>query len=186
MSQSKISAAAAKELLVAGNRRFQRRLAGLAPGPLELPLYQRPYAAVLTCADARVAPETIFDEPLEKLFSVRAAGHVLDVAVLGSLEFAAAVLRVPLILVMAHSDCGAVGAAWRGEKASDNLAALIEAIRPATVGAPTPDVAAERHARATVEELRRRSPSIAGLEAAGSLELAAGFYDVSSGAFDFI
>ena len=171
---------------MAGNRRFRERLAFAAPQLLTLPAYQHPYAAILTCADARVTPETIFDEPLEKLFSVRTAGHVLDGAVLGSLEFAVAVLRVPLILVMAHSDCGAVGAAWRGEKASDNLAALIEAIRPATVGAPTPDAAAERHASATVEELRRRSSLIANLEAAGSLELAAGFYDVSSGAFDFI
>jgi len=150
MSQSKISAVAAKELL-AGNPRFQKRLAGLAPGSLEIPQYQRPYAAVLTCADARVAPETIFDELLEKLFRVRTVGHVLDGAVLGSLEFAAAVLQVPMMLVMAHSDCGAVGAAWRGEEAPENLAALIEAVRPATIGAPTPDAAAERHARATVE-----------------------------------
>lgn len=177
----------ARELLLAGNHRFQERLAGLVPRPLELPRYQRPHAAVLACADARVAPETIFDEPLERLFSVRTAGHVLDGAVLGSLEFAATVLRVPLIVVMAHSDCGAVGAAWRrGEGAPENLAVLIEAIRPSIIGAATLDDAAKLHARSTIEGLRRRSSVIAGLEVTGSLELTAGFYDVASGVFEFI
>jgi len=133
-----------------------------------------------------VAPETIFDEPLGRLFTVRSAGHVVDGAILGSLEFAAAVLRVPLLVVIAHSDCGAVGAAWRGDKAPTNLTALLEAIRPVTREAPDPDEAARRHARATIRFLSERSATLRALDERGRLRLVAGFYNVADGGFAFI
>lgn len=78
--------------------------AGLAAG-------QKPTAVIFGCADSRVAAEIIFDQGLGDTFVVRTAGHVIDSAVLGSIEYAVTVLNVPLIVVLGHDSCGAVNAA---------------------------------------------------------------------------
>jgi carbonic anhydrase len=72
---------------------------------------QKPTAVVFGCADSRVAAEMIFDQGLGDMFVVRTAGHVIDSAVLGSIEYAVTVLDVPLIVVLGHDSCGAVKAA---------------------------------------------------------------------------
>ena len=72
---------------------------------------QAPFAAILGCADSRVAPEIVFDTGLGELFTVRVAGNVANIASLASLEYAVAVLKVTVILVQGHSSCGAVSAA---------------------------------------------------------------------------
>lgn len=69
---------------------------------------QKPYAIVLTCSDSRVVPEHIFSTGLGEIFVIRVAGNVVDESVLGSIEFAVDSLKVPLIMVMGHQDCGAV------------------------------------------------------------------------------
>lgn len=103
------------ELLLEGNERF-------ASGCQEYPhqsedwrnnLYdgQRPSVAVLSCSDSRVPPELVFDTGLGDLFTIRTAGHVVDTSVLASLEFAIEVLKVSLIAVVGHEDCGAIKAA---------------------------------------------------------------------------
>ena len=71
---------------------------------------QKPTAVVFGCADSRVAAEIIFDQGLGDMFVVRTAGHVIDSAVLGSIEYAVTVLNVPLIVVLGHDSCGAVKA----------------------------------------------------------------------------
>ena len=71
---------------------------------------QRPTAVVFGCADSRVAAEIIFDQGLGDMFVVRTAGHVMDSAVLGSIEYAVTILNVPLIVVLGHDSCGAVKA----------------------------------------------------------------------------
>src|SRR4029077_17393598 len=71
---------------------------------------QRPTAVLFGCADSRVAAEIIFDQGLGDMFVVRTAGHVIDAAVLGSIEYAVTVLNVPLIVVLGHDSCGAVKA----------------------------------------------------------------------------
>src|ERR1700752_1512117 len=71
---------------------------------------QKPTAVVFGCADSRVAAEIIFDQGLGDMFVVRTAGHVIDAAVLGSIEYAVTVLNVPLIVVLGHDSCGAVNA----------------------------------------------------------------------------
>src|SRR6478672_5711749 len=71
---------------------------------------QKPTAVVFGCADSRVAAEIIFDQGLGDMFVVRTAGHVIDSAVLGSVEYAVTVLNVPLIVVLGHDSCGAVKA----------------------------------------------------------------------------
>ena len=82
---------------------------------------QKPTAVVFGCADSRVAAEIIFDQGLGDMFVVRTAGHVIDSAVLGSVEYAVTVLNVPLIVVLGHDSCGAVKA---------TLAALDDGVVP--------------------------------------------------------
>ena len=101
--------------MLAGNRRF---VAGEPEHPRqdaerrhELAHVQRPTAALFGCSDSRLAAEIIFDEGLGDLFVIRNAGQVISDSVVGSLEYAVAVLGVPLIVVLGHDECGAVRAA---------------------------------------------------------------------------
>lgn len=99
---------------------------------------QRPFAAILSCVDSRVPPELLFDRGLGDLFVSRTAGHVVDSAVMGSLEYGAYELEIPLLLVLGHKKCGAVKATMEavesGGKAEGSIAFLVEALRPAVVG----------------------------------------------------
>jgi len=127
-----VSAEAALGRLRAGNARF------VADQPLPRPLYpdqrrkladgQKPFAVVLTCADSRVAPELIFNQQLGDLFVVRVAGNVADPVVLGSIEYAVEHLGCKLVVVMGHTQCGAVKAVLAGERAEGNLAELVKLI----------------------------------------------------------
>jgi len=136
-----ISAQAAYELLQEGNRRYAadvardpatvsaERRAGVAGG-------QSPIAAVLACADSRVAPELVFDQGLGDLFSVRVAGNIIGPHQLGSIEFCLDSMGTNLVVVLGHTGCGAVHAAWRhleGESGdlSPALRSLVEAVVPA-------------------------------------------------------
>src|SRR6478609_3563404 len=107
--------------MLAGNRRF---VAGEPEHPRqdaerrhELAHVQRPTAALFGCSDSRLAAEIIFDEGLGDLFVIRNAGQVISDSVVGSLEYAVAVLEVPLIIVLGHDECGAVNAAIESTRA---------------------------------------------------------------------
>ena len=97
----------------------------------ELASGQHPHCAVLACADSRVAPEIVFDQGLGDVFDVRVAGNVAGDAETASLEYAAEHLHVPLIVVMGHSNCGAVSAALEGGTLPGKLPDLMAMIRPA-------------------------------------------------------
>ena len=96
---------------------------------------ERPFATIFACVDSRVPPELVFDRGLGDLFVVRTAGNVVDSAVMGSLEYGAYELEIPLLLVLGHKGCGAVKATMEtiesGAKAEGSMAYLVEAIRPA-------------------------------------------------------
>src|ERR1700680_2650772 len=96
--------------LVAGNERFLRGAARIAPFQGEtladLARRQRPYATILGCSDSRVPPEWIFDAGLGELFVVRVAGNVFSPEIAGSLQYAGAHLQTPLFVVLGHEDCG--------------------------------------------------------------------------------
>lgn len=102
---------------------------------LQVAREQHPFAIVLGCVDSRVAPELVFDQGLGDLLTVRAAGEVLDEAVLGSIAYGVLELDVPLVLVLGHQSCGAVGAAVHADETGAQLPAhiqyLAEQIRPA-------------------------------------------------------
>jgi carbonic anhydrase len=100
--------------LKAGNARFVAGTPQTDPldaGVLELASGQSPHAIVLGCSDSRVPIETIFDQPPGNVFVVRVAGNFLNDDILGSIEFGVAVLKARLILVLGHTNCGAVTAA---------------------------------------------------------------------------
>ncbi len=119
-------------------------------------------AAVLACAEPDTSPEAIFGEVAGGLFVVRTAGHVLDDATLGSLEFAVAEMGVPLVVVIGHEGCRAVGAAIARPAATGDLGTILDAIEPAVLrarhhgGASPGDLLEEavtEHIRATVRDL---------------------------------
>jgi len=97
----------------------------------ELTKGQHPFAVILSCSDSRVPPEHIFDQGLGDIFVVRVAGNVADSIELGSVEYAAEHLGVPLILVLGHQSCGAVKATVDGGKPEGNIESIVKKIAPA-------------------------------------------------------
>ncbi|SBS70159.1 Carbonic anhydrase 2 [uncultured Microbacterium sp.] len=165
----------------------------------ELAHTQTPRAALFGCADSRLAAEIIFDKGLGDLFVIRNAGQVISDSVVGSLEYAVAVLDVPLIIVLGHDECGAVRAAidstsldspalpaaiWR------QIAPIVPAVRRvlragADTGVTTSSVDAEEvgreHLRDTVTELLHTSELISTAVAAGRLGIVGANYRLGEG-----
>ncbi|WP_456414443.1 carbonic anhydrase [Oceanithermus profundus] len=181
---NRFSADEALARLREGHRRFLQRLRGdAAPASLSLPRAHRPVAAVVGCADARVAPETLFDAPLGELFVVRSAGQMAGAAGVASLEFAVGSLGVPLVVVLGHTQCGALKAAVEGGAGlPEQLARLVRELRaglPPDVG--DADAAAPLQVRRVLSDLLAASPLLAQEAAAGRLRLEGAVYDVTNG-----
>jgi carbonic anhydrase len=158
----------------------------------ELAGAQSPHAALFGCSDSRLAAEIIFDKGLGDLFVVRNAGQVISDSVVGSLEYAVAVLDVPLIVVLGHDECGAVRAAIDAEKPDatplpPHIAKLIAPIRPAVKRVPSddgdPDIleVGREHLRDTVAELLESSELIGAAIAAGTLAVVGANYRLLEG-----
>lgn len=181
-----------------GNRRFTGRqpLHGhdVAAAEASSSGDQQPYAVVIGCIDSRVPLEAIFDQTFGAICVVRSGAHVLDRAVLGSIEFAVTQLAVPLVMVLGHERCGAVAAtvaALRsGLRPGGALAYLVEQISAAVtdVGLDHPDVharAVRRHITRTVAALRVE-PILAPRIAAGTLDVVGAVYDLDTGTVDLL
>src|SRR5690242_14499453 len=129
----------------------------------ELVQGQNPHAEILSCADSRVPPEIVFDQGLGDLFVVRVAGNVATDTELGSLEYGAEHLHIPLLVVLGHERCGAVTAAVEGGAAEGHIAALINLLKPAvdkTHGLPGDLVAnaVRTNVELVVKQLRSSTP----------------------------
>jgi len=152
---------------------------------------QYPIVAVLACADSRVPPEIIFDQGPGDVFVVRDAGNVVSNYGLASMEFAVAVLNVPLILVLGHSSCGAVAAALQSvrerSKLPGHLPELVEAIQPAVDAAhgkhPSDLLAAtiNENVRLGMSNLKTRSDVIGDAIKSGKVGIAGGVYELATG-----
>jgi carbonic anhydrase len=163
----------------------------------QLAAAQEPDAALFGCSDSRLAAEIIFDKGLGDLFVVRNAGQVISDSVIGSLEYAVAVLGVPLIIVLGHDECGAVRAAIDSAQPDaaplpPHIAQLIAPIGPAVrrvvaadalAPGETPDIAevVREHLRDTVAELLERSELISAAIAAGTLAVVGANYRLLEG-----
>jgi carbonic anhydrase len=184
--------------LLAGNHRFATGKP-LAPrhSPEEfrtLAHGQFPQAIVVSCADSRVAPEILFDVGVGDVFVLRVAGNVIDgsgVTMKGSIEFAVAELKVPLILVLGHSSCGAVEAAIKHIDDKDSLPGaingLVELIKPAVTrskGMPGDPLenAIRENVKIGVESLHGLEPIVAPRVKDGTVKVAGGVYDLRTGA----
>lgn len=183
--------------LVAGNKRFvsgrpehghRVSAAAAASGG------QQPHAVVLGCIDSRVPLEAIFDQTFGSICVVRSGAHVLDRAVLGSVDFAVDKLGVPLIMVLGHKRCGAVQASVdavrAGERPGGDIGYLVGEIAPAVeaVGPDTPD-AAEQAMRAHVTRTVRRLRAGAGVAnaiAEGRVQVVGAAYDLDTGWVDLL
>jgi carbonic anhydrase len=147
---------------------------------------QAPFASILTCSDSRVAPEVLFDQGLGDLFVVRVAGNIVNDQLLGSLEYAAAHLNTPLIVVLGHTNCGAIGAVATGAELEGHIASLAPLIQPAVdkvrdQEGDLTDNAAREVARMTADQMRNSQPIMANLVAEGKLKIVPAFYDLESG-----
>jgi carbonic anhydrase len=153
---------------------------------------QAPFAAVLGCMDSRVSPELVFDQRIGDIFAVRVAGNFVNTDILGSLEYATAVAGAKLIVVLGHSDCGAVKGAIDHVQLG-NLTAALENIRPAVAEVSAADGAgnskdkkfvqkvSDRNAQDAAGQLVSRSKVMAGLVDDHKLTIVAAMHDVSSG-----
>ena len=151
---------------------------------------QNPYAAVLSCADSRIAPEYAFDSARGDLFVTRVAGNFVNDDVLGSLEYAVAVLNVPVIIVLGHDKCGAVDAAvkaaTKGATYPGKIQSLISMIVPAVNQVKDKsdnilDASITQNVRNNMDNLRSSSDIIQKAEATGKLKIIGGVYHLATG-----
>jgi carbonic anhydrase len=185
---------AAWKALKEGNERF---VAGEPQHPSQsiadrarLTTGQKPTAVLFGCADSRVAAEIIFDQGLGDMFVVRTAGHVIDTAVMGSIEYAVTVLDVPLIVVLGHDNCGAVTATLSaiddGVVPGGYVRDIVERVTPSVLqgrhaGLTRVDEFETRHVNDTVTQLRIRSASIAERLVAGTVAIVGLTYHLADG-----
>lgn len=148
---------------------------------------QAPFALILGCIDSRVPPELVFDQGLGDLMTVRSAGEVLDEAVLGSIAYGVLELGIPLVLVLGHQSCGAVGAAVHAEETGEPLPAHIQyiadQIKPAIDHSQEGDARVDATVSAQVGLVRSRLAADADLAAkvaAGELEIVGARYELNT------
>ncbi len=152
---------------------------------------QYPFAAILGCADSRVAPELAFDEGPGELFVMRLAGNIVNPELLASLEYGVQFLGIPFILVLGHTKCGAVDAAIKTVRAKTvlpgHLPGLVGAIKPAVIAAEKTgtgellDRAIVENVRAQVARLKSAAPIVQKFYAEKKIDIAGGVYDLATG-----
>jgi carbonic anhydrase len=189
-----IPPSAALERLMNGNTRYlqnQMHFKDFSAGRAARAVTQHPVAAILGCADARVAPEFIFDQGPGELFVCRVAGNYMNVDNLASLEYGVAVLGAPLIMVLGHTSCGAVKAVLQYEKdrtaLPGHLQMMVDAVSPGVAEAirqgPADllDHAIEANVRHNVQRLQRANPVIAKAVEEKQIEVVGAVYQLASG-----
>jgi carbonic anhydrase len=186
--------------LKAGNERYVSHpelcTVDLAQSRSSVAGHQAPWATVVSCADSRVPPELIFGgHGVGELFVARDAGNLVGVETLGTIEYGAAVLGSPLVVVLAHTACGAVKAAC--DVVTNNatypgvIGRMIAPIVPAALavrGQPGDfvDNAAKESAKRTAAKLPNLSPIVGGLVGAGKVKIVAAIYDLETGVVTYL
>ena len=200
-----ISASDALERLREGNRRFvagEHTIDELASGIRRMAVVsgQRPIATILGCSDSRVPVEVVFDQGFGDLFVIRVAGNIVAPSQIGSVEFAAAAFGTRLVVVLGHSNCGAIHATleqlarpWREQ--SRNLRSIVDRIRPAVEGlldqAPASDrqtleqQAVRANIRMSADHLRHGSELLEQLIQSDGLLVVGAEYSLETGVVDF-
>ncbi len=199
-----ISASEALSRLKQGNARFldpDVSTANVAPPTGESAQPQTPFAIILGCSDSRVPAEIVFDQGLGDLFVIRVAGQVVAPSQIGSIEFAAEQFGTRLVVVLGHTDCGAVAATIEqlrqpSENRSPNLHAIVDRIRPAVEELLENDAgnnddelivrAVRSNIDASVDALRHGSKILEDLIDNDGLEIVGAEYDLDTGRVEFL
>jgi carbonic anhydrase len=201
-----ISASEALKRLQEGNKRFAASLSGSGapmapPRRLELTQEQEPFAIILGCSDARVPAEIVFEQGLGDLFVIRVAGNIVAPSQVGSVEFAAARFGTRLVVVLGHSQCGAILATLEHlqqptESQSHNLQSIVDRVRPSVEGLLETDIRHDRAAlvktavraniRASVNHLRHGSQLLEQLIFKDGLQVIGAEYSLETGVVEFL
>ncbi|MEG5042208.1 carbonic anhydrase [Microcoleus vaginatus GB2-A3] len=189
IAQADLTPDAALQKLIDGNKRFvdsKRQSPNQdLPRLLEVAVAQKPFAAILGCADSRFPSEIIFDQGLGDLFVCRVAGNVATPEEIGSLEFGTLVLGAKVLVVIGHKRCGAVDATIKGAQVPGQIGSLLDAIKPAVESSKnqTGDKL-ENASKANVvlqANKLKASPVISKLIAENKLKVVGGYYDLDTG-----
>ncbi|MEG4045035.1 carbonic anhydrase [Microcoleus sp. Pol17_C1] len=189
IAQTDLTPDAALKQLMDGNQRFvdsKRQNPHQDFGRLtEVAKTQKPFAAILGCADSRFPSEIIFDQGLGDLFVCRVAGNVVTPEETGSLEFGTLVLGAKVLVVIGHKRCGAVDATIKGAQVPGQIGSLLDAIKPAVESSKnqTGDKL-ENASKANVvlqANKLKASPVISKLIAENKLKVVGGYYDLDTG-----
>lgn len=166
----------------------------------ELAEEQRPFAIVLGCSDSRVPAELVFDQGLGDLFVIRVAGNIVAPSQVGSVEFAAEQFGTPLVVVLGHTRCGAIGATLNelrsgGASHTRNVRSIVNRIRPAVEALLATDLkddeerlrreAGRANVRASADHLRHGSALLEQLIDEGKLLVVGAEYSLETGEVDF-
>jgi carbonic anhydrase len=188
-----------------GNRRFASnqeagRVLSIPTRAAELVDGQEPFAIILGCSDSRVPAELVFDQGFGDLFVIRVAGNIVAPSQVGSVEFAASRFGTRLVVVLGHSQCGAVGAALdelqgRLTNHSRNLRSIVDRVRPSVetlLGSHREDdaetllnEAIRANVRASADHLRHGSELLESLIQGDGLLVVGAVYSLETGLVDF-
>ncbi|NNL64779.1 MAG: carbonic anhydrase [Myxococcales bacterium] len=200
-----IKADEALDRLREGNQRFVSGRSGggneRTYAPAEVADGQAPFAIILGCSDSRVPAEIVFDQGLGDLFVIRVAGNIVAPSQVGSVEFAAESFGTPLVVVLGHTECGAIQATLDdlrnpGVSTSRNLRSIVDRVRPAIEGVYTPDAegdpdrlfhqAVQANVAASVAHLQNDSEILARRIGAGQLRVVGAEYALATGVVEFL
>jgi carbonic anhydrase len=199
IDRDKLTPRQALDILIEGNQRFknnvlrERDMLRVRDETVEK---QHPFASVLSCSDSRTTVELIFDQNLGDIFSVRLAGNIASIKAIGSLEFSCKYLGSKLVVVMGHSNCGAIKAACDHYKGG-NIGEIIELIDPAVLLEKTildhrdssNDAFVERvcfhNVEVQMERILKRSPLLTDMIEKKEIGLVGAVYNLASGEVEF-
>lgn len=198
-TQTNLTPKAALELLKKGNQRFLNK--SMAERDLNAQVHatstgQFPFACVLGCIDSRVPSELVFDQGIGDLFNVRIAGNFVNTDILGSMEFACKVAGSKLILVLGHTQCGAVKGACDHVQLG-NLTTMLENFDPvldatdyagdrSSKNTEFVNLVTQKNIEMTIDKIRKESPVLNEMEENGEILIAGALYDVADGTVSFL
>ena len=154
--------------------------------PAALAQGQKPFAAILSCADARVDPSWIFASGSGELFQVRSAGNTAFNEAIASMEYAVSVLGTPLLLVMGHSACGAVKAAIASNPLTPLLEELVQPIRASIKPGEGLEAVIKGNVRAAASTMVAKSAVLRGAVDSGKLTIRGAYFDIGSGQVSWV
>lgn len=200
-SQDKITPQLALEFLKEGNLRFINNLKtdrNLLKQVNQTSEGQFPFATILSCIDSRISAELIFDQGLGDIFSIRIAGNVLNEDILGSMEYACNIVKSKIIVVLGHTNCGAIISACNNLEVG-HMTSLLKKIKPAIESEIFTITPSERNGNNvsfvnnvcinnvnhTIKQIRQQSHILRNLENQGDIIITGGLYSVETGVVKF-